>query len=99
MPTISSRARRFVGLALVAITAAPSHATGAFLSLGFSMLDHSCQSRRRPLSERGLDLYETPTCATEALLRVEELPHGIWEPAAGHGGIAKPLRAHGHFVV
>jgi hypothetical protein len=34
-------------------------------------LDHSCQVQQRPLSERGLVLYETPAIAVEALLRVE----------------------------
>jgi hypothetical protein len=63
------------------------------------MLDHSCQVQRHPLAERGLDLYETPAVAVEALLRVETLPHVIWEPAAGRGAIARVLRAHGHAVI
>jgi hypothetical protein len=63
-------------------------------------LDHSCQARRAPFSERGDDLYETPACAVEALLRVEKLPHRIWEPACGrHGNIVNVLRAAGHQVV
>jgi hypothetical protein len=62
------------------------------------MLDHSCQVQRHPLSERGHDLYETPAVATEALLRVEQLPVGLWEPAAGRGAITNVLRAHGHTV-
>jgi hypothetical protein len=48
---------------------------------------------------RGDDLYETPVCATEALLTVEKLPHRIWEPAAGGGAIVDVLRAHGHNVI
>ena len=36
--------------------------------------------------------------ATEALLRVEKLPHHIWEPACGRGRITNILRAHGHTV-
>jgi hypothetical protein len=56
-------------------------------------------NRRSPLSERGHDLYETPTVVTEALLKVEPLPHRIWEPAAGRGAIVNVLRAHGHDVV
>jgi hypothetical protein len=40
-------------------------------------LDHSCQVQRHPLSERGLDLYETPDVAVEALLRVERLQGGF----------------------
>jgi hypothetical protein len=55
--------------------------------------------RCAPLAERGDDLYETPACAVEALLRVEKLPHRIWEPAAGRGAIVDVLRAHGHDVV
>jgi hypothetical protein len=63
------------------------------------MLDHSCQVQRHTYDERGFDLYETPAVAVEALLRVERLPHRIWEPAAGHGAIANVLRAHGHEVL
>lgn len=63
------------------------------------MLDHSCQVQRHPLSERGHDCYETPNCAVEALLRVERLPHKLWEPAAGRGRIVDVLRAHGHQVI
>jgi hypothetical protein len=54
---------------------------------------------RAPLRERGHDLYETPECATRALLRAEDLPHRIWEPACGRGAIVNILRAHGHEVV
>src|SRR5262245_64214306 len=50
-------------------------------------------------AERGHDLYQTPGVATEALLRTEELPYRIWEPAAGRGAIANVLRAAGHDVV
>src|SRR5215831_576694 len=57
------------------------------------------QSRQHAFSERGNDLYETPTCATEALLRVEKLPPRIWEPACGRGAIVRVLRAAGHEVV
>jgi hypothetical protein len=64
------------------------------------MLDHSCQVQRHSLEERGVDLYETPAVAVEALLRVLPLPAGkIWEPACGRGAIANVLRAHGHDVV
>jgi DNA polymerase len=62
-------------------------------------LDHSCQVQRHTNTERGHDLYETPDVATEALLRVERLPHRIWEPACGPGRIVNVLRAHGHEVV
>ena len=55
-------------------------------------------SARAPIADRGDDLYETPEVATEALLRVENLPHGIWEPACGPGAIVRVLRRHGHTV-
>ena len=54
---------------------------------------------RAPLSERGDDLYETPACAVEALLRVESLTKWIWEPACGPGAIARVLRAYGREVL
>jgi hypothetical protein len=63
------------------------------------MLDHSCQVQRHVLAERGDDLYETPAVAVKALLRVEELPHRLWEPAAGRGAIVNALRAAGHEVL
>jgi hypothetical protein len=62
-------------------------------------IDLSCQVKQHPHAERGLDLYETPPAATEALLRVEQLPHRIWEPAAGKGAIVGVLRDHGHAVL
>jgi hypothetical protein len=61
-------------------------------------LAHRCQSGRNPLVDRGLDCYETPACAVEALLRVERLPRCVWEPAVGRGAIVDVLRAHGHTV-
>jgi hypothetical protein len=63
------------------------------------MVDHSAQSGRAPLADRGDDLYETPPEATHALLAVESLPHHLWEPAAGRGAIVKVLRAAGHEVI
>jgi hypothetical protein len=63
------------------------------------MLDHSCQVQRHTHAERGLDLYETPAVAVEALLRVEQIPHRVWEPAAGRGAIARVLREHGCAVI
>jgi hypothetical protein len=63
------------------------------------MLDHSCQVQRHALSERRDDLYETPEVATRALLLVEQLPHHLWEPAAGRGAIVCVLRAAGHEVL
>jgi hypothetical protein len=62
-------------------------------------LDHSCQVQRASFSERGDDLYETPAVAVEALLRVEQLPRYLWEPAAGRGAIVNVLRAVGHSVL
>jgi hypothetical protein len=62
-------------------------------------LDHSCQVQRHSHAERGLDLYETPSVATEALLHAEHLPHKIWEPACGRGAIVNVLRSAGHSVV
>jgi hypothetical protein len=63
------------------------------------MLDHSCQVQRHPHAERGFDCYETPEVAVEALLRVEQLPHRIWEPACGPGKIVGVLQRHGHEVL
>jgi hypothetical protein len=63
------------------------------------MIDHSCQVRRHLLAERGADCYGTPPVAVEALLRVEQLPHRLWEPCCGHGNIVDVLRAHGHEVI
>ena len=54
---------------------------------------------RAPLKERREDLYETPTVAVDALLRVEQLPRRLWEPAAGRGAIVNVLRAAGHEVL
>jgi hypothetical protein len=52
------------------------------------------------LSERGLDLYETPAVGTEALLRAEpQLPRCLWEIAAGRGAMVRVLRDHGHTVI
>jgi hypothetical protein len=62
-------------------------------------LNHSAQSGSHALAERGLDLYETPRCATEALLRVERLRHWLWVPAAGRGAIVNVLRDHGHACI
>lgn len=54
---------------------------------------------RAPLADRKDDLYETPECATRALLAVETLGDGaIWEPACGRGAIARVLKAAGHRV-
>jgi hypothetical protein len=65
----------------------------------FAMLDHSCQVQRHTYAERGLDLYQTPPVAVQALLKVEQLPHCIWEPACGHNAITRVLRDRGHLVI
>jgi hypothetical protein len=62
------------------------------------MLNHAAGSGQHSYEERGQDFYETPVCAVEALLRVESLPHRLWEPACGRGAIVKVLEAHGHKV-
>ena len=62
-------------------------------------LDHAANVGRHRLAARKDDLYETPAQAVHALLRVERLPHRIWEPACGPGAIVKVLRAAGHDVV
>ena len=51
------------------------------------------------LSDRGNDLYETPPVAVEALLRVENVPNFVWEPACGPGSIVRVLRASGRQVL
>lgn len=64
------------------------------------MLDHSTGTGTHSYEARGkADLYETPPVAVEALLKVEHLPHDIWEPACGSGNIAKVLTAAGHDVI
>jgi hypothetical protein len=55
--------------------------------------------QRHPHAARGLDLYETPAVAVEALLRVEQIPHRVWEPAAGRGAIVRVPRDHGCAVL
>jgi hypothetical protein len=65
----------------------------------FMALDHSCQVQRHSHAERGLDFYETPPCAVEALLRAESVPLDVWEPAAGRGAIVNVLRDRGHTVI
>jgi hypothetical protein len=61
-------------------------------------IDRCCQTGKHPLADRSFDLYETPPCATEALLAVEPLRDNIWDPADGRGAISNVLRAHGHEV-
>lgn len=55
-------------------------------------------NKRAALAERKNDLYETPAVAVEALLRVENIPGCVWEPACGPGAIVRVLRAAGRSV-
>jgi hypothetical protein len=54
---------------------------------------------RGALRVRRDDVYETPAEAVAALLRVEDVPPVVWEPACGPGAIARVLRAHGRRVI
>jgi hypothetical protein len=54
---------------------------------------------RRPLADRGHDLYETPPEAVHALLKVENIPSRVWEPACGPGSIVRVLRERGRDVL
>ena len=45
------------------------------------------------------DFYPTPAASTEALLRVEQFPALIWEPACGDGAMSRVLEAAGHTVI
>ena len=57
------------------------------------MLDHAASSGQHSYKDRGCDCYETPPEAVHALLKVEQLPHDIWEPACGSGRIStSPMR-------
>jgi hypothetical protein len=53
-----------------------------------------------PRSKRGLEIYPTPPCAVEALIRAEPLPPACWEACGTeNSAIAQVLRAHDHRVV
>jgi hypothetical protein len=54
--------------------------------------------QRHSLVDRTNDCYETPPEAVQALLRVEQIPRCVWEPACGPGSIVRELRAAGHLV-
>lgn len=54
--------------------------------------------KRHAIKVRKDDLYETPPEAVAALLRAENLPDVIWEPACGPGSIVRVLRASGRQV-
>lgn len=57
-------------------------------------------SKRAPYADRGLDVYQTPSVAVEALLRADgdRVPQFIWEPACGPGSIVRALKASGRAV-
>jgi hypothetical protein len=57
------------------------------------------QSGRHPAAGHVLDYYQTPPCATLALLLAEKLPHRLWEPCAGGGRMVRVLRDAGHHVI
>lgn len=62
-------------------------------------LNMNTGNRVHPLKERGNDLYETPLVAVRALLKAENVPAVVWEPAAGPGAIVRELRASGRTVI
>jgi hypothetical protein len=57
--------------------------------------------QRHAWKDRTNDLYETPACATQALIQTGEIGQGkaIWEPFAGRGAIVSQLRAGGLHVI
>jgi hypothetical protein len=50
------------------------------------------QFGRHSLADRKNDLYETPPCATRALIPFLDRREAIWEPACGPGAIVRELR-------
>lgn len=56
-------------------------------------------NKRAPLADRKDDLYETPEVAVYALLRQEDIPALVWEPACGPGAIVRVLRETGRHVI
>lgn len=54
---------------------------------------------RHAISERGNDLYQSPPEAVHALLKAENVPHRVWEPACGPGSIVRVLRNSGRDVL
>jgi hypothetical protein len=61
--------------------------------------NHAANAGSHSFADRGADCYSTPDVAVHALLRVEQLPRRIWEPACGPGAIVQVLREAGHEVV
>lgn len=58
----------------------------------------SIQPGRSSLAVRKDDLYETPPCATRALIPFLDRDEPIWEPACGPGAIVRELEAAGFMV-
>lgn len=56
------------------------------------------QFGRHSLADRKNDLYETPPCATQALIPFLNVREAIWEPACGPGAIVRELRDAGFCV-
>jgi hypothetical protein len=63
-----------------------------------SQLASGSGDKRHALKERRNDLYQTPPEAVTALLRAENMPEVVWEPACGPGSIVRVLRASGRQV-
>lgn len=56
-------------------------------------------TRSRRADRDPLELYETPQCATRAIIAHERLGGLIWEPCCGLGAISNLLAEAGHAVV
>lgn len=71
----------------------PKNAAVVDVSAGLAI-----SNTKAALAERKNDLYESPPEAVHALLKAEDLPPVIWEPACGPGSIVRVLRASGRQV-
>ena len=65
---------------------------------GYFIPKGALPNQRHALKDRGDDLYQTPPEAVHALVKAENLPHNIWEPACGPGSIMQTLEGLGHRV-
>ncbi len=63
-----------------------------------SQLAGGVQFGAHALADRKNDLYETPPCATRALIPFLDRDEAIWEPACGPGAIVRELRDAGFSV-
>ena len=59
----------------------------------------SVQRGKKVVARDPDDFYPTPTHVTEALLKVENFGHQVWEPACGNGAISRVLEAAGYTVL